>query len=108
MGNSMGKPIVVGELLDAELKEHVLEQLGDPALIAAKLDEFRELAIRMDQEHSELLRLYPDKWVAMGGDGVVASADTMDELFRQLDEMQIPHSDVVHDYMNTKPESLLL
>ena len=104
----MGKPTVGGKMLDAELREYVLEQLWDPTLIAAKLDEFRKLAIRMDQEHSELLRLYPDKWVAMGRDGVVASADTMEKLFQQLDEMQIPHSDVVHNYMNTKPESLLL
>ena len=54
------------------------------------------------------MRLYPDKWVAMGRDTVVASADTIEELFQQLYEMQVPHLDLVHDYMNTKSESLLL
>ena len=104
----MDELVTGGQPMDADRKQFILEHLGDPDELVTGLVEFRELAIRMDREHSELLRLYPDRWVAMSKDGVVASAETVVELFRQLDELQIAHSDVVHDYMDTKPRSLIL
>ena len=62
----------------------------------------------MDREHSELLGLYADRWVAMSKDGVVATAETIDDLFCKADELQIPRSDIVHDYLDTNPRSLIL
>ena len=94
--------------MDAEKKRKILGLLGDPSEAAAGLAAFRDLAIRMDREHCELLRLYPDRWVAMSRDGVVATAATIDDLFRQVDELQIPHHEVVHDYMDTNPRPLIL
>ena len=101
-------PTIEGQEMDAEKKRKILGLLGDPSEAAAGLAAFRDLAIRMDREHSELLRLYPDRWVAMSRDGVVATAATIDDLFRQVDELQIPHHEVVHDYMDTNPRSLIL
>ena len=94
--------------MDAGKKQKILDLLGDPSAAAAGLAAFRDLAIRMDRGHSELLHLYPDRWVAMSRDGVVATAVTIDDLFRQVDELQIPHHEVVHDYMDTNPRSLIL
>ena len=105
----MAEPTTSSPPIDAALKKQVLEHLGDPVDIAAELKEFRELAIRLDAEHSDLLRLYPDQWVAMGKDGsIVATSDTVNGLFQQLDEKQIAHEDVVHDYLDSNPRSLLL
>ncbi len=105
----MAEPITSNPPLDDALKKQVLEHLGDPAAISAELTGFQELAMRLDDEHTNLLRLYPDQWVAMGKDGsIVATADTVDGLFQQLDEKQIPYEDVVHDYLDSNPRSLLL
>lgn len=105
----MAEPTISSPTMDDVLKKQVLEHLGDPTAIAAELEEFQELAIRLDAEHSDLLRLYPDQWVAMGKDGsIVATAATVDGLFQQLDEKQIPYEDVVHDYLDSNPRSLLL
>ena len=105
----MADPTISSPPIDDALKKQVLEHLGDPAAIAAELSEFQELAIRLDAEYGDLLRLYPDQWVAMGKDGViVATAATMDCLFQQLDEKQISYEDVVHDYLDSNPRSLLL
>ena len=100
--------IIDGQPMDAEKKQEILDLLGDPSEVAAELAAFRDLAIRMNREHADLLRLYPDRWVAMSKDGVVATAETIDDLFRQVDELQIPHSDIVRDYMDTNPRSLIL
>ena len=105
----MAEPITSSPPIDNALKKQVLEHLGDPTTIAAELKGFRELAIRLDAEHTDLLRLYPDQWVAMGKDGsIVATADTVEGLFRQLDEKQIPYEDVVHDFLDSNPSTLLL
>ena len=105
----MAESTVSSQITDDALKKQVLEHLGDPAAITAELTGSRELAIRLDAEHTDLLRLYPDQWVAMGKDGsIVAAADTIDGLFQKLDEKQIPYKDVVHDFMDSNPRSLLL
>ena len=105
----MSKTVVVGRLMDDALKQQVLEHLGDPAAISDELAELREMAIRMDAEHSELLCLYPDKWVAMSKDGNIgAAASTMDALFQKLDKKRVSYKDVVHGYMDTSPRSMLL
>ena len=105
----MAEPTTSRTLVNDALKEQVLEHLGDPATVAAELEQFQDLAIRLDAEHANLLRLYPDQWVAMNKDGsIVAKADTVDGLFQQLDEKQIPYDDVVHDYLDSNPRSLLL
>ena len=104
----MGEHMITGWLMNTEEKEKILDLLGDPSEVTSGLAAFRDLAIRMNMEHSELLRLYPDRWVAMSKDGVVASADTIDDLFRKVDELQIPRHEVVHDYMDSNPRSLIL
>ena len=105
----MAESTISSPTMNDALKKQVLEHLGNPVALAAELEEFQELAIRMDAEHANLLRLYPDQWVAMGKDGsIVAEAGTMDSLFQQLDEKQIPYEDVVHDYLDSNPRTLLL
>ena len=105
----MSKTVIVSRSVDDDVKQQVLEHFGDSAALAAELAQFEKMTKRMDAERSELLRLYPDKWVAMGKDSsIVAAADTMDALFLILDEKQVAHEDVVHGYMDTSPRSMLL
>ena len=77
-------------------------------MLAEDLDKFENLVLEMESQRSELLLKHPDQWVAIGKDEVVATADTMGDLFRLLDEKGIRREDVFHDYMDTNLRTLLL
>ena len=67
---------------DSEEAKRLLEDFGDPAEAVARFEKSEKLFKRLDAERKELVKIYPDQWVAMSEDGIVAAADTMDEMFR--------------------------
>ena len=88
--------------------EDVIRNFGDLQELAAEMDSYRELALSVESRRSELLSEYPDQWIAVSRDGVVAAAGTRDELFDLLAEKRVRPEDVYHDYLDTKPRTLLL
>ena len=104
----MGESLTVKYTSDSEEAKGLRESLGDPAEAAAAIERYQRLAMCMDAERKELVKTYPDQWVAMSEDGIVALADTMGGLFKLLDEKGIRKEDVFHDYMNTKPQTWIL
>ena len=93
---------------DSEEAKRLIEDFGDPAEVAAGFERYERLFKRMDAERKELVKIYPDQWIAMSEDGIVAAADTMEKMFRLLEDKGIRKEDVVHDYMNTKPQTWIL
>ena len=93
---------------DSEEAKRLLEDFGDPAEAVARIEKSEKLFKRIDAERKELVKIYPDQWVAMSDDGIVASADTVNELFKLVKEKGIRTEDVSHAYMNTKPETWIL
>ena len=93
---------------DSEEAKRLLEEFGDPAEVAAGFERSERLFKRMDAERKELVKIYPDQWVAMSEDGIVAAAGTVKELFQQVNEMGLREEDVCHAYMNTKPQKWIL
>ena len=87
--------------------EDVITNFGDLHELAAEMDSFRELAINVESRRSELLSEYPDQWIAVSRDGVVATADSRDELFDLLSEKRIRKEEVYHDFLDTTPRTLL-
>ena len=49
-----------------------------------KMNERNALVRKMEAEYVDLLERYPNRWVAVSKDGVVASADTLKGLFAEL------------------------
>ena len=47
--------------------------------------------------------LDPKRGVAISNEGVVATAETMADQLRQMDELKIPHHEVVPDYIDAIP-----
>ena len=88
--------------------EDVIESFGDLHALAAEMDSFRELAIRVESRRSELLSEYPDQWIAVSRDGIVATADSRDELFDLQSEKRIRKEEVYHDFLDTTPRTPLL
>ena len=93
---------------DSEEAKRLIEDFGDPAEVAAGFERYERLFKRMDTERKELVKIYPDQWVAMSEDGIVAAADTMDEMFKLVKEKGIPRDDVFHAYMDTNPQPWIL
>ena len=104
----MGIEPVIKYAPDSEEANELIELLGDPVEAARRIEAYQELAMRMDAERKELTRKYPDQWVAMSEEGIVASTGTVNELFKLVKEKGIRKEDVCHAYMNTKPEKWIL
>ena len=94
------------ELLDQACA--MIEEMGGAHSLINDLAEFRQLRIRMSAEHAALIEQYPNRWVAVGLDGLLAAGDSEDEVFQALDGKGIPRSDVVVEYLDTDPPVLIL
>ena len=86
----------------------MIEEMGGARSLIDDLAEFRQLGIRMREEHAELIEQYPDRWVAVGLDGLLTVGDSEDEVFKVIDEKGIPRSDVVVEFLDTDPPVLIL
>lgn len=74
---------------DSKEAKRLLEDFGDPAEAVARFEKSEKLFKRLDAERKELVKIYPDQWVAMSEDGIVAAADTVNELFKLVKEKGI-------------------
>ena len=63
---------------------------------------------RMDRESETLLKLYPDKWVAMSKDGVVAVGDSLEGVFSKVDALGLPRNSINVKFIATHPRTLIL
>ncbi len=93
---------------DSEEAKRLIEDFGDLAEVAAGFERSERIFKRMDAERKELVKIYPDQWVAMSEDCIVASSDTVNQLFKLVKEKGISTEDVCHAYMNTKPQTWIL
>ena len=84
------------------------ENIGDPAHVAKDLAAFSRAAARLSKRYPELLKQYPDEWIAVRRGRVVVHTKTHDELISHLDDHDIPRDDLFIRFMATKPRTLIL
>ena len=94
------------ELLDQACA--MIEEMGGARSLTDDLAAFRQLRIRMSEEHAGLIKQHPDRWVAVGLGGLLAVGDSEDEVLETIDDKGIPRSDVVVEYLDTDPPVLIL
>ncbi len=70
--------------------------------------EYEAAWLRMDREREALTRKYPDSWVAMGKDGVVAVADSLDDVVAKVDAQGLRRGAVDIKFLETDPSPMLL
>ena len=95
-----------GELLDQACT--MIEKMGGARKLIEDLAEFQQLRIRMSEEHAGLIEQYPNRWVVVGLDGLLAVGDSEDEVFKTIDDKSIPRSEVVVEFLDTDPPVLIL
>ena len=64
----------------AEEFEEMLAQLGDSQALRDDPNDFRKAVKRLWSEHDALIEKHPNRWVAMGKDGVVSIGDSIEEV----------------------------
>ena len=101
--------MVTGEKLGGEAYiRQIIEEAGGFQAFSKQMDDFRDCQIRLDKERAALTEKYPDKWVAMGKDGVVAVSDSHLGLLAEIDEQGLRRDAVAIRRLYTNPPLLML
>ena len=82
--------------------------MGGVSALTDEMAVLRELRLRMAREHARLVEQYPNKWVAMGKNGLIAVRDSCHEAFDAVECRGLRRSDAVVEFMDTKPPVLVL
>lgn len=88
-------------------EDEVLELIGDPEQAARETEAFSRSAQFFSSNHTSFVKKYPDKWVAVHGDDVLA-ADTLEALFGDLKRKDIPRGQAVIRFVTPKKRLLIL
>ena len=96
------------DLWDEAYVMSVIESLGGAQKMADEMREHSKIWKRMRAEHAALMEQYPDKWVAMGKEGLLAVGDSMDEVIEEVESQGIQEEGVVIEFLDTDPPILIL
>ena len=94
--------------MDKDYVKEVIEGLGGARALMDEMDEYHEIVARMRKERPSLVERHPDKWVAMGQEGVLAVGDSIDKVLREVESRGLNGSDVVIEFLDTDPSLLIL
>lgn len=85
-----------------------IEDMGGVQTLVRQMDEYQTIAARMREERPLLAELHPDKWVAMGKDGVLALGDSMEEVLASVEGKGMCGGDVIIEFLDSDPPLLIL
>ena len=88
--------------------EELIAQLGGVQALRDDPNDFRKAVNRLWDEQDSLVEQYPHKWVSMGKDGVVAIGDSIEEVVAATEESNVSTADVIVEYLDPEPETLIL
>ena len=75
----------------------------------SRMDEYHDIVVRMRNERCVLMKEYPNQWVAMGKDGVVAVGNSIDYVLSKAEALGLKGGQtVVTEYLDTDPPGLIL
>ena len=94
--------------MDKDYVKEVIEGLGGAKALMDEMDEYHQIVVRMREERPSLVERHPDKWVAMGKEGVLAAGDSMDEVLKEVEVRGLHGADVVIEFLDTDPPLLIL
>lgn len=96
------------KLRDEAYVMSVIQELGGVQKLAKGMREYHEIVVRMRSEQPGLIKKYPDRWVAMGRDGVLAVGDSMGEVLEEVERQGVDSGETVVEFLDTSPPLLIL
>ena len=76
--------------------------------IAQELERFRKDALYVNEHWEELTARYPDRWIAVYEERLVADAKNPSQLRSKLLKKGVPPGEAYRRYLSTKEEDLLI
>ena len=88
--------------------ENGIPVVVDETALTKLWDDSTRDANYLDRHYSELLKQYPDQWVAVYQENVVAKGATLKGVLRKVDKQGIRRSNVAIEYLDTNPLPLII
>ena len=76
--------------------------------VQAEMERFRKDASYYEEHREELLKEYPDRWVAIYNEQFVGTAKDLNRLITQLQKKGIPQGRAFVEYVTEKEDLLIL
>jgi hypothetical protein len=76
--------------------------------IQHEIERYRADALYFEENREELVRQYPDRWIAIYGQRVVGTAKRLPVLVKQLERRGFPRGRVYIERASTKDDMLIL
>ena len=98
----------VKQLMNEEYAREVILGDGGVEVFIREMEEFHDAVTRLWDEFDTLMEKYPDKWVVMGKDGVLAVCDSRKEVLSAMEPVRARGDAYIVEFLDTNPESLVL
>ena len=96
------------QLTGKDFLRKAVEEIGGPTAWLDGMGEFYEAVTRLWDEYDALMKKHPDKWVAMGKDGILAVCDSFDDALSAVEPARSQGSEFVVKFLNSDPLPLIL
>ena len=94
--------------MDEHYVNQIINGLGGTKALMDEMDEYHEIVARMGKEGPGLVEKYPNQWVVMGREGLLAAGNSMDEVIGEVERQELHGADVVIEFMDPDPPLLIL
>ena len=81
---------------------------GGVDVMNRRMAQHKQAFARLNQDWAILLAQYPDRWVAVGPDGVLATASSQQALLAEIRASEESVGEFVVDYLDASNEVLIL
>lgn len=82
--------------------------INNPQALADRFDQFAKDTKYLDSIGMELREQFPDQWVAVYREQVVANSPSLKGIMRKLDKGDIPRGRVALQFVRSKPIAMIL
>lgn len=76
--------------------------------VQQELERYRNDALYFEQHREELLKKYPECWIAVFEGDLVGTAKGLPQLLKHLDKRGLPQGRVFIEHLSTKEDLLIL
>ena len=82
--------------------------IADTLAIHQRMAQFSRAHQRLLTDKADLTTRYPNRWVAVGEDGIIDTAPTANELAEQIHAAGVPTYAMVSEFLTTEPKALII